>query len=481
MEQLKHNRTIIPKRKQRNSNATISIEDIPMNEWRKRFAMLPEEIVKKSFNCTTQYYLNAEIENRQDPRDHIKSRFPGLRIKRQNEMAASDTFFPSVVTNRGYTCSQLCIGLDSDRWEVYPLRNEGQNVKALQDYTRTVGAPTVLRTDNAQSEIGNDWTEHLRSICTGTELSEPHHPWQNPAERKVGALSAMVKNCMRAFGAPFSRHDYCQRWCCDVHNVMANRKLSWRTPLERNSGITPDISKFCFYFWEPIWYYVPSKTPKDSIQKARWLGFAKSNGDEFTYLIEPEDQKGRKKHVLVRSNIKTRRKNIGETTEYVNDDPAYADFFLSPDVLDMEPTVEDENIGKDIEPQQDNVNETIHSDEENAAEPDELFDKLTATEQDLSGLSPDEMERIYDQIHIENDIDYHFDRILDHVFKDGTLELRVQYRGGLETQILDVPFTILKKDVPLELARYIRAKVIDAKRRGFYNTWAKQTLRNHNR
>jgi hypothetical protein len=118
---------------------------------------------------------------------------------------------------------------------------------------------------------------------------------------------------------------------------------------------------------------------------------------------------------------------------------------------------------------------------ENAAEPDELFDKLTATEQDLSGLSPDEMERIYDQIQIENDIDYHFDRILDHVFKDGTLELRVQYRGGLETHILDVPFTILKKDVPLELARYIRAKVIDAIRHGFYNTWAKQTLKNHNR
>jgi hypothetical protein len=93
MEQLKHNKTINPKRKQQNSNATISIEDIPMNEWRKRFAMLPEEIVKKSFNCTTQYYLNAELENRQDQREHIKSRFPGLRIKQQNEMAASDKFF----------------------------------------------------------------------------------------------------------------------------------------------------------------------------------------------------------------------------------------------------------------------------------------------------------------------------------------------------------------------------------------------------
>ena len=39
----------------------------------------------------------------------------------------------------------------------------------------------------------------------------------------------------------------------------------------------------------------------------------------------------------------------------------------------------------------------------------------------------------------------------------------------------------MKKDVPLELARYIREKVLDKKRGGFCNTWAQKTLKGYNR
>jgi hypothetical protein len=196
-----------------------------------------------------------------------------------------------------------------------------------------VGALTVLKTDNAQSELGTVWVAHLREICTASETTERHHPWQNPAERKIVALGVMVRNAMRTFQAPLSRHDYCQKWCCEVHNVLANRKLGWRTPLEQNEGHTPDISKFHFHFWETIWYSEPSTQPEDNL--ACWLDFADSSGDEFKYLIEPEDQKGRSVQVLIRSNIKTRRNNIGMSDEYINNDPQYANFFLSPTDLDV--------------------------------------------------------------------------------------------------------------------------------------------------
>jgi hypothetical protein len=89
----------------------LTHEDVPMSEWRKRLGMVPEEIVNRTLACTTQYYINAEIYNRQNPRDHIKSRFPGLRCKRQNEAVASDTFFLSVVSNRGNTCSHFLLRL----------------------------------------------------------------------------------------------------------------------------------------------------------------------------------------------------------------------------------------------------------------------------------------------------------------------------------------------------------------------------------
>eukprot|EP00957_Ditylum_brightwellii_P094410 7189035-Ditylum_brightwellii.AAC.1 len=63
--------------------------------------------------------------NRQDPRQHFKYRFPGIRYPRKTETVASDTFFPTVKTRR-----------ESDRWEVYPLKTESHNGVALQDYSR---------------------------------------------------------------------------------------------------------------------------------------------------------------------------------------------------------------------------------------------------------------------------------------------------------------------------------------------------------
>ncbi len=464
---------VVPRRNKKK----LTHEDIPLVEWRRRLALLPDDIIHRTLECTTQYYMNAEIENRQNPRDHIKSRFPGLRVKRQNEPVASDTFFPAVVTNRGHTCSQFFTTLESDRWDVFPLKTEAQNITALQDYTRTVGAPTSIKTDNAQSELGLGWTKHLRDICTASETTEPHHPWQNPAERKIGALGAMVRNAMRTFNVPLTRHDYCQKWCCAVHNVVANRKLGWRSPLERNTGNTPDISKFRFHIWEPVWYYEPSKQPKDNLKKARWLGFADSAGDEFTYLIEPEEQTGKHRKVLIRSNIKTRRKNIGKDTEFVNDNPEYADFFLSPAAAT---TNMDEQVldCSDLE-SGDGDGPVTDTGDPVLVEDDDLH--VSGIEQELAGLSPQEMSSIYDQHYLDSEVDdCVFDRITGHEFRDGVLFLKVRYSDStcMGEHTIDVPFPVLKVDAPINVAKYIRDHVIESKRNGFYNRWAKLTLRN---
>lgn len=132
---------------------------------------------------------------------------------------------------------------------------------------------------------------------------------------------------MRAFGAPLSRHAWCQRWCADVRNHLASRKLNWRTPTEKMTGDTPDISVFRFHFWEPVWYYDPHvKAPEDSMRKGRFLGIARSAGDTMTYYVETERPKTEGKcEVLVRSVIRTRRKNIGTDNECIDDDVEMVD------------------------------------------------------------------------------------------------------------------------------------------------------------
>eukprot|EP00957_Ditylum_brightwellii_P030636 2321450-Ditylum_brightwellii.AAC.1 len=46
--------------------------DVLLQKWQKILAMLLEVMVKKMLENTTNFYLNVEAENRQDPRRHFK-------------------------------------------------------------------------------------------------------------------------------------------------------------------------------------------------------------------------------------------------------------------------------------------------------------------------------------------------------------------------------------------------------------------------
>eukprot|EP00957_Ditylum_brightwellii_P200265 15266680-Ditylum_brightwellii.AAC.1 len=78
----------------------------------------------------------------------------------------------------GNTCSQFFVGLESDRWEVYPLKTESHNGVALQDYSRNVSVPPVLKTENAQSEVGSTWSDHCCHQRIKQETTEPDNLWQ---------------------------------------------------------------------------------------------------------------------------------------------------------------------------------------------------------------------------------------------------------------------------------------------------------------
>ncbi|MGH7974541.1 MAG: hypothetical protein ACREBR_03355, partial [bacterium] len=88
---------------------------------------------------------------------------------------------------------------------------------------------------------------------------------------------------------------------------------------------------------------------------------------------------------------------------------------------------------------------------------------------------------VYDQIDVINTADYEFDRIVDDKFDDGVLKLRVQHFGTDNSHYTDVPFDILKQDVPFDLAKYIREHVMESTRYGRYGQWAKNFLQTHTR
>ena len=136
--------------------------DIPISEWRRQLGFAPEEVIQKTIDNTTQYYLTVECKEHEEPHRYFKSRVPALRAKCQNESISSDTYFPSIKLWTGNTCSQFFVGDVSDRWQMYPLKSESLNGVALQDYAHYVGNPTPIKTDNAQSEVGCTWKKHCR-------------------------------------------------------------------------------------------------------------------------------------------------------------------------------------------------------------------------------------------------------------------------------------------------------------------------------
>ena len=122
---------------------------LTLQQWQDRLGLAPDDVIRKTFGATTQLAMNVEIENRQIGRQHYKSRFPFLREKRLNDEFHTDTFFPSIKTNDGNTCSQIFLGRNTDYMHVGLMKSESHATQALQDFSREIGLPKELKSDHA--------------------------------------------------------------------------------------------------------------------------------------------------------------------------------------------------------------------------------------------------------------------------------------------------------------------------------------------
>lgn len=57
---------------------------------------------------------------------------------------------------------------------------------------------------------------------------------------------------MSLHSAPEHYWDYATEYATELINHTAAERLQWHTPYERIHRETPDISIFCFIFYEPI-------------------------------------------------------------------------------------------------------------------------------------------------------------------------------------------------------------------------------------
>ena len=57
---------------------------------------------------------------------------------------------------------------------VKSMKTESHSARALQDFSRTVGIPKGIKTDNVKTEIGAKWQDWYREFCIDTTFTKPH-------------------------------------------------------------------------------------------------------------------------------------------------------------------------------------------------------------------------------------------------------------------------------------------------------------------
>ena len=136
-----------------NHNRSVKTRPIDCDKYRPCFGWLPDEVIRQTFEKTTQFYPSS-------PPNHLRKRFkspyPACNIPRREEPLATDTVHSDTpAVDDGSKVAQLFVGTKSLVCDVYGMKTEKQFINTLQDIIRQRGAPTKLVSDNAQVEISN--------------------------------------------------------------------------------------------------------------------------------------------------------------------------------------------------------------------------------------------------------------------------------------------------------------------------------------
>ncbi len=142
-------------------NQNVMPSKIDYESYRPKLAWLPVDVVKKTFERTTQFYrmpMGTNLKKR------YKSPFPACNVHRRDEPVATDTVYSDTpAIDSGITAAQLFVCTESMVCDVYPLKSDRQFVNVLQDNIQRRGAMSKLISDRAQVEISNKVQNVLRN------------------------------------------------------------------------------------------------------------------------------------------------------------------------------------------------------------------------------------------------------------------------------------------------------------------------------
>ena len=460
----------------------IKPRQVDYERYQSKLAWLPLDIIKKTFEATTQFYrtpMGTHLKKR------YKSPFPACNVNRRSEPVATDTVYADTpALGNGATAAQFFVGTDSLVCDVYPLKTDKQFVNVLLDNIRRRGAMTKLISDRAQVEISNKVQDILRNLMIADWQSEPHQQQQNPAERRYQDVKRMTNTLLDRTGAPPSLWLLAMTYTCFVLNHTANGSIGYAIPLTVLTGITQDISPLLQFEWyEPVYYREEeSEFPSKSRESFGWfVGIAEHVGHALTYMILTKDTN----KILYRSVVCTatnqatqnlRAENTDKSEPYqhvrstIDDKIEALDDGETTGTVHMPIVHPEELIGRTFKITGDNE-QLQHVKIVEALEEHECFThEHPLNIQFKCSINDDQYEEImsYNQImdHLNKDDDnpvvWKFKDIIAHQgplnkshkdYKGSTYNLTIEWENG---EITDEPLSIIAADDPVSCAIYGR-------------------------
>ena len=119
------------------------------------------------------------------------------------KVIATDTYFSFTKSIEEYHCAQVFFGMTSKMLCATGMKTESEFPEVYFDFIRQHGIPSALQRDNAKSEMSQRVRQIHRDLVIADQWTEPHSPWQNPAELNgIKYLKSHAQVLLDRTGAP---------------------------------------------------------------------------------------------------------------------------------------------------------------------------------------------------------------------------------------------------------------------------------------
>ena len=200
-------------------------------------------------------------------------------------MFASDTFKSNVISLRGNKYVQLFCNR-GNYVASYPMKKKSHAFHTLERFLHEIGIPIELLTDGAKELILGEWGKICRKHGIYQVTTEPHSPWQNPAEKCGGLVKRKVKHMMETNNAPVVLWDYCWEYVSAIRSIVAvnNAYLDDVSPFQKVHGYPPNITEYTLFPWYD-WVEYNDYDNHETSCIGRWLGPAHNVGQGYAHYI----------------------------------------------------------------------------------------------------------------------------------------------------------------------------------------------------